>query len=195
MLLTGSGPTHPAAHTALSNRRTITLLTLDYDVFRCQFMTPWAMGPGDRDLAGAHLLHALRRGDREEASQDVDAPGHGLEVIGIDAAFDPAQMVNLQSFRDWPLGVFISQTVGRNAGAAPPGRNSAVVASQDTLPDPAAAEWDGYASIEQLIERCGKMLQGGHSLWSFTAGSRSGAPPGHHTRRCSDHGRRPAWVN
>jgi hypothetical protein len=162
------------------------MLTLEIDVLGRQFMSSRTMESGDRDLSGAHFFHALRRDDWSKAAPDVDASGNGFEVIGVDATGNAAEMVDLQSFRDRPLGVFVSEAVRRNTGAASPGGDSSVVAAYHAFPYPTAAKRNGNATLKQFVERSGEMLQSGHSLWSFTGGSlRSGMSPASNGRRRS----------
>ena len=162
------------------------MLTLEVDVLGCQFVASRAVRPGDQDLSGAKRLHVNRRGSREKATQDIDARSNGFEMSGVDAAGNAAEMVDLQSFGDRPLGVFVSETVRLNTGTASSGRDSSVAAPPVwTEPRPATAKWNGYATLEQFVERSGEMLQSGHSLWSLSGGSRSGMPVDRQSHRYS----------
>lgn len=144
------------------------MLTFDVDVLGRQLVSPGAMCPGDRDLSGSQCFHVLRRGNRNESAKDIDAGGNGFEVVGIDAAFNPTKMVDLQPFGDRAIGVFVSQTMGRDTTATSAGGDSAVaIGLQFARPFPAPGSWIVDAPVKQFFERCREMLQRGHQLRSL----------------------------
>ena len=177
--------THLSAQAAFSDRSPISVLVFDFNVLSSQFVPSRTMESRDRDLSGAECFHVDRSGGGKEPTQDIDASGNSFEMIRVDTAFDPAEMVDLQSFGDRPLGVFVSETVRLNTGTASPGGDSSIIAAYHAFPHPTAAKRDGDAALKQFVERGGEMLQSGHSLWSLSGGSRSGMPVDRQSHRYS----------
>jgi hypothetical protein len=139
---------HAPALAALPGGGAVAMLILDEDILGGKFVAPRAVRPRDRGLSRAHRFQVLRRSDGHEAAQDIGAGIDRFEVIGVDAASDATEVVNLQPVGDRPLGVFIRQPMGGNAYAAPACRHTPVTAAlpDSAVPNPAAAEWNGDAA-------------------------------------------------
>jgi hypothetical protein len=171
---------------AFACRGAVAMLMFDVNVIGRQFVPPGAMRPGGRGLSGANGFHVLRRGNRHETTQNIHTRRDGLQVVGIDAVFHSAEVVNLQSRRDWSIGVFVRNAMGWEANAPAPGRNSAVATLVHvSVPQPTTIERVVNGPIKHLFQRCGKVLQCGHSLRSWVAlwvGVRDGGGASIHLR-------------